>query len=148
MPADRWGPPKTDVLYEDAYVIVSVEDKGRVVRMTRTAQAFPTLTALEVCYGNVIQTYDQLGRRGRGLLVDVRAPTGRNEPEFERAMLALLPRLDRGYVRVGVLINSTVGRLQFRRWSSADDIDRLVSTNEAELILYVRDGVVPPGMKP
>lgn len=121
------------LLYEDAYVTVSLEDSGRLVHLTRTAVQFPDLEAMRQCYHTVIRTYDQLGRAGRSLLVDSRAPSGRNDPAYERTMFSLLPDLDRGFMRIGVLIDTAAGKLQFRRWQGIDGIERIISSDEAEL---------------
>lgn len=138
MRTDRFRAVGAGVLYEDEYVTVTVEDEGRLVRMTRSAEPFPDLGALEACYANVIAAYDQVGRNGRSLFVDVRAPKGRNDPQFEQAMRPLLPLLDRGYERIGVLIMSATGKLQMGRWSNDGGIKRLISTDEAEILRYLR----------
>ena len=121
------------VLYEDPYVTVFLEEAGRLVHLVRSALQFPSIGALEQSYRAVIRVYDQLGRASRNLLVDSRAPTGRNDPEYERAMFRLLPELDRGFGRIGVLVETAVGKLQFRRWHGIDGIERIVSSDEAEL---------------
>lgn len=136
------------ILYEDAYVTVSLEDAGRLVHLTRTAVQFPDLDTMRQCYGEVIRTYDQLGRAGRSLLVDSRAPTGRNDPAYERTMFTLLPDLDRGFLRIGVLVNTAVGKLQFHRWHGIDGIERIISSDEVELRLQLRLAAPPPKPEP
>lgn len=53
------------------------------------------------------------------------------------------PRLDAGFVRVGVLIRSAMGALQIRRLMSEDGIERSLGTNEEELVaVLIKD--LPP----
>lgn len=136
------------LLYEDAYVTVSLEDSGRLVHLVRTALQFPDLETMRQCYQTVIRMYDQLGRAGRSLLVDSRAPTGRNDPAYERTMFALLPDLDRGFVRIGVLVGTAVGKLQFRRWQGIDGIERIISSDEDELRRQLSPASSPPKSEP
>ena len=127
------GDSSAKILYQDPYVTVYLEDAGRLVHLVRTALQFPSIEALEQCYRLVIRAYDQMGRAGCNLLVDSRAPVGRNDPAYEQAMFRLLPDLDRGFGRIGVLVETAVGKLQFRRWQGIDGIERIVSSDEAEL---------------
>ena len=120
---------------------VYLDEHERLVLLVRTSRQFPSIAALQDCYRAVIQVYDRLGRLGRNLLVDSRAPTGRNDPEYERAMFALLPALDRGFGRIGVLVQTAVGKLQFRRWQGVDGIERIISSDEVQLRDQLRAGV-------
>lgn len=53
------------------------------------------------------------------------------------------PRVDSGFVRVGVLIRSAIGVLQMRRLTSEDGLERIVGTNEEELVaILIQD--LPP----
>lgn len=132
--------PGPRVLYQDPYVTVYLEEDESLVVLVRTSRQFPSIAALQDCYGAVIRVYDRLGRLGRNLLVDSRAPTGRNDPEYERAMFALLPALDRGFGRIGVLVQTAVGKLQFRRWKDVDGTERIISSDEAQLREQLRAG--------
>jgi len=139
-------PDDTDprILYQDPYVTVYLEEEERLVVLVRTSRQFPSIAALQGCYRSVIQVYDKLGRSGRSLLVDSRAPTGRNDPEYERAMFALLPAMDRGFERIGVLVQTAVGKLQFRRWKGVDGIERIISSDEVQLREQLRAGAGRP----
>jgi hypothetical protein len=139
-PADTGSRVLYEVLYEDPYVTVYLDEDERLVLLVRSSRQFPSIAALQDCYRAVIQVYDRRGRRGRNLLVDSRAPTGRNDPEYERAMFALLPALDRGFGRIGVLVQTAVGKLQFRRWQGVDGIERIISSDEAQLRDQLRAG--------
>ena len=134
------------ILYQDPYVTITLEESERLVHLVRSSLQFPSIAALQHCYRAVIQVYDRIGRGGRNLLVDTRAPTGRNDPEYERAMFALLPAMDRGFGRIGVLVQTAAGKLQFRRWKGVDSIERIVTSDAEELRKQLRDP--PPGEGP
>lgn len=59
---------------------------------------------------------------------------GRNDLEFEQAMAKLRPRIDRGFVRIGVLVASAVGALQMRRWKSDDGCERIAGSEESAVV--------------
>jgi hypothetical protein len=130
-------------LYQDPYLTVELLDGGHLVRLTRSATAFPDVNTLERSYRTIGLRFDQLGRSGRCLLVDVRATVGRNDPAFELAVRRVLPLIDRGFDRVAILVQTAAGLLQGRRRSYEDDFMRLVSRDEAELLHYLRTGQSP-----
>jgi hypothetical protein len=55
-----------------------------------------------------------------GLLVDLRAATGRNDPEFETAHGAERAKLMHAFRRVAMLVRSQVGKLQVTRLAESD----------------------------
>jgi hypothetical protein len=127
-------------IYRDDYVTISADPKGPLVRQARTEVQFPTFDALERSVGQMIRVFDEIGRETRVLLSDFRAVQGRNDPEFEQRMIRLRPRLYGGFIRVGVLVRSSVGALQIRRFVQEDGIARVVMTDEAELLDYLLRG--------
>ena len=64
---------------------------------------------------------------------DLRAAPGRNDAEFEKLMDDLRPSWLRSFKKVGVLVKSTVGALQIRRYARTDGIERLISSDESVL---------------
>ncbi|TPV93573.1 MAG: hypothetical protein B7733_19740 [Myxococcales bacterium FL481] len=56
----------------------------------------------------------------RFLLVDTRATTGRNDPQFEQAMAPLRRQLQANFERVAVVLRSTIGRMQVERYARDD----------------------------
>jgi hypothetical protein len=121
-------------LYRDSYITVSLERGGQLLRLSRSATPYADLQAVRDSFASVIHTFDRVGRRGRVMLFDTRAPVGRNDPAFEQVMAELRPRIDQGFGRIGVLVRSAVGALQLRRWVSADGIERIVTTQEDQLL--------------
>lgn len=131
------------MLYSDEYVRVRITNSGLLVRVERSAVHHPDREALLASYRKVIAAIDRGGRQGRSLLIDTRVPAGRNDKWFEEAMSWVRPRIDSGFVRVGVLIRSAMGALQMRRLTSEDGIERIVGTNEEELVaILIQD--LPP----
>lgn len=131
-------------LFHDDYIVVRVDADGLLVWLIRSSVAYPDIAALMWSFEGVIAALDRAGRSGRVMLFDTRAARGRNDPEFESAMAALRPRIERQFVRVGVLVASAVGALQMRRWVSADGIERVTGTNAAELANTLRAELAVP----
>jgi hypothetical protein len=71
------------------------------------------------------------------LLNDQRLAPGRNDPEFEQALVRLRNRLYPLFRKRAVLVQSMVGKLQLTRLSKADGLTRLVSQDEAEIFRYL-----------
>lgn len=117
---------------------------GVVIRLVRSAVPYPDIPSVTRSFEAVIATLEIVGRRGRVMLFDARAPVGRNDPEFEKAMAPLRPRIDRNFVRIGVLVRSAMGALQIRRWVSEDGIERITGTQEAEVEEALKAGLHRP----
>lgn len=130
-------------LYRDAFVLVLLSRQGRLIRLLRTPLAYPDLATLLASYDQVIAAIGRCGRSGRALLVDTRAPSGRNDPWFEQGMADVRPRIDRGFARIGVLTQTRIGALQIRRWVNEDGIERLAGCEEDLLIAELLSGLPP-----
>jgi hypothetical protein len=127
-------------VFRNEYTAISIDSRGVLIRMVRSDLPFSSIEALEQCLTSMIRTLDGIGRDGRCLMNDLRAITGRNDATFEERMKILRPRLYGGFVRVGVLVRSSVGALQMKRLVQEDGVDRMVMTDEAELIDYLVRG--------
>ena len=113
-------------------------DKSRsVVRLSRTTASFVTIVQMEQKYARVFAELDRLGRRGLRLFIDLRRAPGRNDPEFDRAMKRIRPKLFAGFVRVAILVQSSIGALHVARHAREDGLEALVSTDEARLYEYL-----------
>lgn len=122
------------------FLTISVDSKGPLVRHVRSEVPFPSIEVLEKVVADVIRKYDEIGRGQRVLLVDLRAARGRNDSEFEDRMMKLRSRLYGGFLRVGILVKSSVGALQINRMVNEDGIPRMVMTDEAGLLEYLVRG--------
>lgn len=127
-------------VFRNAYNAVFMDPKGPLVRTQRSDVPFPSLEELESTIGEMCRTFDEIGRHNRVLLSDLRAVQGRNDEAFEDRMLKLRPKLYTGFIRVGILVRSSVGALQIKRMVREDGIDRMVMTDEADLIEYLLHG--------
>lgn len=128
-------------LYEDPYVTVLPEPDGTLVRVIRTEISHPSPQVMEQSFLKVSNALDRFGRSGHGLLVDVRRAIGRNEPEYEAPLRRVRLRNDAGFLRIAVLLRTSVGMLQMMRLSEEDGIIRLITTSEEHAVKYLRTGV-------
>ena len=134
VPPASASPPAGRELYRDVYITVHLAQDGQLIRITRSAQVYPDIPSLLQSFEGVLAALDRAGRRGRAMLFDTRAPQGRNDPAFERAMAGLRPHIDRQFARIGVLVRSAMGALQIRRLAGEDGIERIIGTDEREVI--------------
>ena len=110
----------------------------RIIRLVRTA--VPQTTQLMASLvSELLGALQPL--RPAHILLDMRLAPGNNDPEFEQVMAGLRPRIDAGFLRIGVLVRSAVGALQLRRWVSSDGVERIVATDEDQLLRIL----FPPG---
>ncbi len=128
--------PPVDLLRNE-YLSLTLEQGGRIVRMQRTAKAFPTPEDMSRIYVDVLRILDKISKAGRGMLLDARAPMGRNAPEFESVMNDFRAKALPGFARIAVLVQSTLGKLQSQRYSRIDGISRLVTDDEAQAVQYL-----------
>jgi len=127
-------------VFRSEYQVVLMDPKGPLIRTQRSEVSFPSLEVLERSVGDMCRIFDEIGRGSRVLLSDLRAVQGRNDEAFEERMLKLRPKLYGGFLRVGILVRSSVGALQIKRMVREDGIDRMVMTDEAELLQYLLHG--------
>jgi hypothetical protein len=113
--------------------------------MVRSRILHPSPQAMTSSYAKVVAVLDSLGRSRRALLTDMRDAIGRNEPEYEPVLRRFRLAIDTGFLRVGVLLRTAVGALQMRRFAEEEGIVRLISTNEAEIVHYLKTGDVLDG---
>jgi hypothetical protein len=124
-------------LYRDAYVLMLLDEERQLVRFIRSAQPFPDLEAPRRTYEVVIRLAERLARPGLSLLTDLRAAPGRNDPAFEALMQPLRSRLQAPFARRATLVATAVGAMQIRRLTKEDGMERMVSSDEAELLSYL-----------
>jgi hypothetical protein len=125
------------VLFHDEHMTVTLEEGGALVRQTRTARQFDDVAQLVRTYDEVCRILDRLGRGGRSFLSDLRRAPGRNGPAFEAAMHKILPHLLGGFDRCATLVATAAGSLQVRRLIREGGLERMVSTDELELVRYL-----------
>ena len=124
-------------LYRDSYVSMLLDEGQKLIRFTRSAQPFPDLEAPRQTYETVIPLAERFTRLGFNLLTDLRAAPGRNDPAFEAVMGPLRSRLQAPFARRATLVATAVGAMQVRRLTKEDGMERMVSSDEAELLRYL-----------
>ncbi|WP_257456919.1 hypothetical protein [Archangium lipolyticum] len=128
-------------VFQDEYFTVLVDERRGIVRTIRSSAPFTSLEELEGIFTRLGESLDALGRSRYGLLADLRAGPGRNDPEFEAIMEQRhRPRWIGGFRRVGVLVRSTVGVMQIQRHARSDGVERMISKDEDELLKYLTQG--------
>ena len=127
-------------IFRDEFTTITIDPMRPLVRSVRSDIPFPSLEVLEIAVANQIRTYDELGRGNRVLCIDLRAVMGRNDVEFEERMAKLRLRLYGGFLRIGVLVRSSVGALQIKRLLQEDKLARMVTTDESALLDYLLNG--------
>jgi hypothetical protein len=118
------------------YFTVLVDERMGIIRTIRSDKPFASIQELEASFAALSKILDDLGRARFALIVDIRAAPGRNDPEFEAALQRVRHLWIGGFRKVGVLVQSVVGMLQVKRYARQDDIKRLVTTDEDELLEY------------
>ncbi|WP_437923079.1 hypothetical protein WMF37_29095 [Sorangium sp. So ce291] len=124
-------------LLRNAHYVVTDDPVAQLARVTRSALPSESPAQFEERWMEVSRALDQAGRSGRSLLVDLRAAVGRNDPEYEAAMQRLRPVVMRGFRRVAVLVRTTVGALQIHRHLREDGVERMIGSDEAQLLEYL-----------
>lgn len=124
-------------ILRNEHFTVLIDSAQRLARVTRSALPFTSAEEVEQKWLEVSRALDRAGRHRLAQLVDLRAAPGRNEPEFEKAMMRVRPLVMQGFSRIGILVQSTVGALQIKRHVREDGIDRMVSSSESELLTYL-----------
>lgn len=134
-------------LYRDDYVVLRAEPHGLLVRMTRSSKQHPSPLVMAQSYANVIAALGRIDKKSRALLADMREAVGRNDPAFEPVLRDARLRIDSGFMRIGVLLRTTAGLLQMRRFAEEEGILRFLSMDETEVLDYLRTGFAPHGMQ-
>ena len=119
------------------HVVVTEEEGGRVLRFRRTTQPFATVADAKRMYGQVLAVYDRLGRAERGLLVDSRDAPGRNDPEFEAALLEFRSQALPGFAAIAILMKTAVGKLQAQRYEGKTTESQFVTDDEASALEHL-----------
>jgi hypothetical protein len=124
-------------ILRNTHFVVTVNPAIQLVRVTRSAVPSESAVQFEAKWMEVCVALDRAGRSGLSLLLDLRAAVGRNDPEYEEAMVRVRPAVMKGFRRVAVLVQTTAGSLQIHRHRRQDFIERLIGSDEAQLLDYL-----------
>ncbi len=127
----------SQTIFHDSYVTVSVHEAKKLIHFVRSATPFPDLETIRRTYETIIALFNRLERSRYSILTDLRRAPGRNDPAFENLMRDLRTRAQRGFARRGTLVATAVGAMQVRRLTKEDGIERMISSDETELLHYL-----------
>ena len=108
--------------YSDAYHVARQRPGTSIIHVTRSAVAFTTVADVERHFGALATALEGLDRKRYDLLLDIRLAVGRNDPEFEHAIEPYRVRMQRGFRRIAVVLNSIAGQLQIKRLALKDGV--------------------------
>jgi hypothetical protein len=125
--------------FEDEYLQLEIDAATRLVRQTRKPRAFEDVPSLVRSIDGLVSGMRNVRRAEFGLLQDMRAARGRNDPQFEAAIASEGIRMNGGFRRVAVLVTSHVGLLQVQRFLQRDQITGRAFIEEAEALRYLSE---------
>ena len=85
---------------------------------------------------------DHVKRERYGLLIDVRAAPGRNDPEFEKQFEPMRQRMQRGFRRVAVVVKSVHGKLQVQRYAREDGIPNAAFDDRSAAVKWLEESTL------
>lgn len=123
------------------FVTVWVDDTRRLVKFKRSSRSFPTVEALRDSVNDLIgKLYELVPLESQpeyGLFQDMRdAPLVRN-PEMDRVLNELAPRMSSHFRKVAILIQTPVGLLQARRKAAEINLKMQVFEDEIEALNFL-----------
>jgi hypothetical protein len=122
---------------ERPFYEVDVRPQGAIVR--RTTRRYVDMSELEPSFGALDEQLALLPPDASTVLIDLRAIVGRNDAAFEAALAPHRRELLLKLARPGLLVRSTIGRLQLERYLAADGIQAHVFSDEAEAMAWFLD---------
>lgn len=122
---------------ERPFYEVDVRPHGVIVR--RTARRYVDISELEPSFAALDEQLAAVSPGASTLLVDLRAIVGRNDAAFETALAPHRRELLRKFARSGLLVRSTIGRLQLERYLAADGMRARVFSDEPEAMAWFLD---------
>lgn len=124
-------------VWQDAYMRLEIDHERRLVRQTRSAQVYEDIALMEQSFEAMNAQLFGLDRGAYGLLQDVRAVRGRNDPRFEDAIKRARTRMTAGFRRVAVLVATQVGLMQVQRLELSSPSPAHAFVDEAEALRWL-----------
>lgn len=125
--------------WQDAYLRLEIDEAGRVVRQIRSSVEFPSIASLQASIAALVVEMRGVRRSDYGLIQDMRAARGRNDPAFEAVMSKERPRMSQGFRRVAVLASTAIGRLQIQRYLDQDGVAGRAFLDEEEALRWLQE---------
>lgn len=109
--------PKGDVLFtSDYHELWRVPSLG-ALGGCRLPSRYPDIPAMQSEMQSFLSAVRQHRSPGDSLLFDARRSPVRNDPEFETAFIPLSRAVFSGFQRVAILVQSTTGAMQLKRYN-------------------------------
>jgi hypothetical protein len=129
--------------FEGTHIKVGVLERSSIVLLERSAA--PTSDEdLAALFAPAEKAFARIARERYGLLIDVRAAPGRNDPEFEQKFEPIRQKLQKGFRRVAILVRSTSGKLQAQRYGRADKLASGVFDDPAAAMKWLEEVSLRP----
>jgi hypothetical protein len=129
--------------FEGTHIKVGVLEGSSIVLLERTALATGE-EDLAAVFAPAEKAFARIARERYGLLIDVRAAPGRNDPEFEQKFVPIRQKLQKGFRRIAILVRSTSGKLQAQRYGRADKLASAVFDDPAAAVAWLEEGTPRP----
>jgi hypothetical protein len=124
--------------FQGEYLRVGVIPASSVIIIERTAAHSRDADLAEV-FGPAEDALRNVERGKFGLLVDVRLAPGRNDAEFEKNFQPYRQRLQQGFRRVAIVVETTHGKLQCQRYAREDGVASSVFDDYAAAVTWLDD---------
>jgi hypothetical protein len=118
----------TRQLLRTEFVEVEVDYVRRIVILRRSANAFRHPAEVDRTIVDLTNAVPDRMRSGAGILLDMRDAPVRANPELETAFERYRSETERGFARVAVVVESTLGKIRS---------DRLKQTSRAEVGIFL-----------
>jgi hypothetical protein len=133
LPSPEWS-------FEGTYAKIGVLAASRIVVLERTA--VPAGDDLVEVWGRAERAFDGVPRERYGLLIDVRAVKGRNDAEFEKKFVPIRQRIQKGFRRVAILVNTPQGKLQAGRYAREDALPNSVFDDYGAALKWLEEATL------
>jgi hypothetical protein len=135
FPSPKWS-------FEGTYARIGELLASRVVVLERTA--VPAGDDLVEAWGRAERALEGILRDRYGLLIDVRAVKGRNDADFETKFVPIRQRIQKGFRRVAILVNTPQGKLQAGRYAREDSLPNAVFDDYGAALKWLEEATLRP----
>jgi len=97
---------------------------------------------LAAIFGPVEPTLQGIPRERYGLLIDVRAARGRNDSDFEKKFEPYRQSIQKGFLRVAIVVTTPHGKLQANRYAREDRLPNTVFDDYAAALRWLEEATL------
>jgi hypothetical protein len=123
--------------YSDPYFSAQQRPGTSIIQVTRSAVPFTAAADVQRSFDALARSLETVDRSRHDLLMDIRLAVGRNDPEFELAIEPYRLRIQRGFRRFAVVLNSIAGQLQIKRFALQDRVTVRMFQDEAAALAWL-----------